>query len=149
MITTMHIVSHNNFSLSIKGCYCILLHAVHSPFSLEKNQKMWMITVSLSSVPVRLWEWTSLSEALQTNIWPAGGRRIKDKDINRGRGATRGQRGPIWVLKGHNKATEEAIFLRLRVSREQRVVSRKTYMCEYIFEKGCCLHTLQREMHII
>lgn len=41
-----------------------------------------------------------LSAALQTNIWPAGGRRIKDKDINGGRGAMRGQRGPMWGLEG-------------------------------------------------
>lgn len=101
-------------SMSIKetpGCYCSTTHPTPlSPISggrEKKNQKGWMITGS--SLPAVLWEWKafSLSAALQMNIWPAGGRvggGIKDKDINRGRGATRGQRGPCGAFEGHRRS---------------------------------------------
>lgn len=100
----MHGASHN---------YCLLVHQrlLHSatksmvPDHLEEISGM--TAVSLCCVLSILWEWEvfSLSAAVQTNIWPACGRTIKDEDINRGRGATRGQRGTMWGLevpqKGH------------------------------------------------
>ena len=76
--------------------------------------------------------------------WTSGllvGRRMKDKDIKRGRGATRGQRGPM--LKGHRGS----YFSRDSESaREQRVARKKTKAYGLIFEKVHCLHTRQLKM---
>lgn len=59
------------------------------------------------------------------NIWSAGGRGMKDKDTNRGKGATRGQRGPMrGPLTGHTEATEEGALL--GVSGEQKPTRKKT-----------------------
>lgn len=41
------------------------------------------------------------------NIWPAGGRRMKDKDTNKAKGAMKGQKGRSW---GATQRPQSSVF---------------------------------------
>lgn len=110
---------------------------------MERTSKKKRENDSCLSLWVRLWEWKafSLSAALQANIWPASGRRMKDKDINRGQGATRGQKGPMRGLEGPQRGHRGSFFpLRFRVSREQKVAWRKTLVLVHLWKCPLLAH---------
>lgn len=128
---TCTVQATTSVTLSIKWCYHSTSRSTVPDHWGEKIKNAYDRRLSTC-----LWEWEafSLSAALRTNIWPAGGRRIKDKDISRGHERPK---GPMWDLEGPQR---KLFFLGIKLSREQKL-AQKAYGS--IFLKAHCLHTLQ------